>query len=414
MNLTILSILLLAQDPEVEKLRKEVEVLRAELAEVRAQLGQPAKEAPPAPAEARDKFVDTLKHAWDRIDFFGDFRLRTEFDRDRDSQPNRDRYRVRGRLGATYEVNDEIKVGTRLVTHEPGSDPNSTHVTLGGGRGFGHVDADLDRVWARYEPDWLENSFLQVGKFGHPFKMNPVYGELVWDEDVQPEGGAIGYSFKDLGEVLTSVDLKLVEYIAIEQNALDEGTMFGTETVFNFKWSDEVSSFVSGAYYNWANVTPDGSAVVFAQNAGNAVAGGDFSSEFEIVHAIAGTTILIDGMPLTLAGEYFRNFEAAIDEEEGWSAGARLGKFKEQWDWQLYAQYQVVERDAVLSPFAQDDFLLQTNFRGWVGGFKLMLLENVDLNLWVLTAARDDLGLTTITDDDDDQLRWRIDINIKF
>ena len=164
----------------------------------------------------------------------------------------------------------------------------------------------------------------------------------------------------------------------------------------------------------WARGRGEEPAVIFAQNAGNAVAGGDFLSEFEMVHAVTGTTILIDGLPLTLAGEYFRNLEDTIDEEEGWSFGAKLGSLKEQWDWQLYAQYQVVGQDAVLSPFAQDDFLLQTNFRGWVGGVQLQLLENVSMNLWVLTASRDNLGLTATTDDDDDQIRWRLDFNISF
>ena len=44
------------------------------------------------------------------------FRLRLESDTDRDDASDRDRTRLRGRLGATYAIDEEFDVGGRLVT----------------------------------------------------------------------------------------------------------------------------------------------------------------------------------------------------------------------------------------------------------------------------------------------------------
>ena len=122
---------------------------------------------------------------------YGDFRLRYEGDFDLEEQPDRHRARIRFRLGANYEVVDDLLIGARIVTGDRG-DPNSPHVTLGDG--FKDFEISLDRAFASYRPGWFEGSSLTAGKLAHPFDRNPVYGELVWDADVQPEGIVGGYS----------------------------------------------------------------------------------------------------------------------------------------------------------------------------------------------------------------------------
>ncbi len=131
--------------------------------------------------------------AWEnvleRFEFYGDFRWRHESDFDLEGQPDRHRERLRFRVGANYRLRDDLVLGARMVTGDP-DDPNSSHVTLGSG--FDEFEASLDRLFLGWTPEWLDDGFLRAGKSEHPFARNPIYGELVWDADIQPEGFVLG------------------------------------------------------------------------------------------------------------------------------------------------------------------------------------------------------------------------------
>ena len=103
------------------------------------------------------------------------------------------------------------------------------------------------------------------------------------------------------------------------------------------------------------------------------------------------------------------------DRGSGFGLGLSYGALKERGDFSLYYQYQEVERESVFSPWAQDDFLLSTNFRGHVAGAKYRLRDRIDLHLWALLAGRDRLTPGTPTSDSGEtQERYRFDIDFKF
>ena len=137
-------------------------------------------------------------------------------------------------------------------------------------------------------------------------------------------------------------------------------------------------------------------------------------SDFGIFNTIASLTWEGWRTPLTVAGEYIWNTQARGGHDQGWALGASLGKTKKKGDWRIYYQWQVVEQEAVFSPFAQDDFLLQTNHRSHVFGSNYQLADNVGLHLWGLISARDLTSAGATTDSDKDQWRLRVDLTIKF
>lgn len=158
------------------------------------------------------------------LKLYGDFRLRQENDFDLVGRKNRDRQRLRLRLGVNYQLNDQLLMGARVATGDP-DDPRSNHVTFG--NDFEDFDISLDRAFLTYRPTWWQGAFLTAGKFNHPFYKNPIYGELVWDADVQSEGAVGGRSLSTVPgfqEVRLTTDV----YTILEQgNASDSAMVVG-------------------------------------------------------------------------------------------------------------------------------------------------------------------------------------------
>ena len=174
-------------------------------------------------------------------------------------------------------------------------------------------------------------------------------------------------------------------------------------------------------YYLYTDPTPDGSRTILGDNAGNATVDTDgdgdadkFRSDFGILNPIIAFNY--DGWkyPLTLSGEYILNTLARGGNDQGMAVGVALGKTQNKGDWQAYYQWQLVEQDAVFSPFSQDDFLFQTNHRSHIFGLRHQLTDNMGLHLWGLVSALDKTSPGSTTDSDRDQWRLRLDLDIKF
>lgn len=358
----------------------------------------------------------------DRFSLFGDFRLRYENDSDRDSQPARDRERLRFRLGAEYKIHEDITVGGRLRTGNP-DDPKSPHQTLGDDV-LDSFEAELDRLYVTYRPTLLKGLWVTAGKFGHPFKTPAVYEELLWDADVNPEGFAAGYKFENLGflkDILDSIELMGGMYVLDERNLENDVYLPVGQLVLNKALGD---FSLTGALGYYSYQLRDKAGATIADNSGNAlltVRGRpvDYISDFQIFDTFLNATYAGFRWPITLMGQYFQNTEADNldgneDEDYGFAVGFQLGQTRKQGDWRIFYQYSRIEQESLFSPFSQDDFLLATNFIGNVFGIGYQLLPNTELRLWGLSASRIKTFPGRTTDSDISQFRFRADLNIKF
>jgi Putative porin len=356
--------------------------------------------------------------ALDRLQVFGDMRVREEYSFQVPGHRDRNRLRLRLRVGASLVLSDEWSLGARLRTGDP-DDPRSPHVTLGDG--FDSLAANLDRAFLAYRPEWSPGLSVQVGKFNHPFGRNPVYGELVWDADVQPEGMVFSYSPRpgDGEGLLREVTVTAAVYSLIEQGDGDDASMAALELRASLGLTERVASRVSVAYYHYGDTSPGTNTELLADNRGNATADTDgdgkadsFVSNFGIVHGIAALTY--DGLssPVTLAGEVIHNMRASIGGDTGWSLGLSCGESERAGDFRGYYQWQVVERDAVFSTMAQDDFLLATNHRSHVLGLNYQVRDDIGVHVWALVSAAH--APSTGGAPEQDQWRVRLDVNVKF
>ncbi len=367
----------------------------------------------PAASAAEPKAAPSASPSANRLKLSSDFRLRHESSFKLDDQPSRTRERLRFRVGGTYQVTDQVTFGARLATGSR-TDANSPHVTLGDV--FHKQEFNLDRAFLAYKPNGVPGLTATGGKFAHPFWTNPVYGDLVWDSDVQPEGAALTYSRKGTGAI-EKWDLAIGEYLSLEQ-AQSDARSFVVQAAVHAKMGNHWKPSLAVGYYHHGNLTPDGAQAIVNENSGNATVGAGpnlaFASRFSIINPIAALRYEGGKHPIVLSAEYIKNLKAGIPQDQGWAIGAAIGAARKKGDWRTYYQWQKVEQDAVLSVLSQDDFLLQTNHRSHLLGANYQVRDNLGFHLWALASQRDRTtpGLTT----DSSKLQWRLrfDTNVAF
>ena len=336
--------------------------------------------------------------------FSGDIRLRSELDtQGEDDRPDRFRERIRFRFETKKRINGYLTVAARLATGNP-DDPNSTHHTMGSG--FDRIQFTIDRAYVAFKTRKL---WMKGGKFAHPFKTPAIYKELVWDQDVQPDGFAVGYGLKKSD---FSLDLIAAEYLFLEQANNPEALLTAGQMTLGFNLDPLVISGTIGGYF-YSDPTPGGNTIILqGDNAGNAVdsAGTDFISDFSIVDSFIKLTHNLEGIPITLSTQFIVNVGAdksLTDEDQGFAIGMQVGNTKEPGDVKLYYQYQQVKQDAVFSAFSQDDFPVQTDFKGHLFGISYQFLEQTDLNFWGMVWSKD-------VEKANNQIRLRVDLTLKL
>jgi len=115
----------------------------------------------------------------------------TQFSPQNNVDQERQRLRLRARLGVDVNLDEGFSGGIRFATGETNS-PTSTNQSLGNSGGnFSKYAVWLDRAFLKYELGGRPNEYsfaLLFGRFDNPFF---TASEIVWDEDVGFDGVAL-------------------------------------------------------------------------------------------------------------------------------------------------------------------------------------------------------------------------------
>lgn len=364
-------------DPDtVAALRQALDTLKAEQAErdsriqrLEAALQRIAGDAPPPPATAATApppapapvaAVDArsaaaaapaIAPADPRLKVSGDLRLRAQGDWADDAN-NRGSMQLRGRLGATFAVNDRLTIGARLATGDS-DDPNSTDVQLS--NWLDDLEVSLDQAYIAFNVDQLT---LYGGKMPQPF----VRTELVWDGDVNPQGlGAIWRRPLAGGGALRAAGLA---FVVDESAAGPDSTMLGAQLGYESPALGDWRFDVHGAYFHYDLGSIAGAdAGDFRSNLRNP--DGSYRSDFRLANLLFGVSYagLGERWPLRLVADYVRNTGAATDADTGYGADLILGKASAAGDWRVTYGYSMAQTDAVLAAFSHDNIGIATNYR---------------------------------------------------
>jgi hypothetical protein len=310
---------------------------------IKAKLVEAEKKA----AEKKKVFELPKELEWlKRFKLTGDLRVRYQLNKDEDNNDQRHRGRYRFRLGLQAKVMDDLFVAAGLATG--GTDPRSTNQTMA--NTFETPDIRFDYGYAQYDPfSWLT---LKAGRIkGMPLW---VPSDLLWDSDINPDGGAIQLDYTFLKNSVT-VDgfFNTGFFILDDWSASSDPVMYYFQPGVKVKIKP-VSVETAFTYYGfnrtkWQTLDHSGGSNTgwntgLQYNYNTIALGGEVGLDtgFRYIPYVAGF------------GEYVYNPDPS---DCGWLAGLKVGhkKVSQFGQWQAKYMYRYLQRDAWLDTFPDSD-----------------------------------------------------------
>lgn len=183
-----------------------------------------------------------------------------------DTDQDRNRARLRARLGLDVNLFDGFTAGLRIATGDSNS-PVSFNQSLGGSGGnFSKYSIWLDRAYIKYSP-WNDLT-LQAGRFDNPF-FSPT--DLVWHRDLGFDGAAIQARFQVEPGITPFVAAGAFPIFNTDLNAgstlnfdnvnvlpgkapSHDKWLFGAQAGGSFQPAPDVDLTVGAAYFHYLNV----------------------------------------------------------------------------------------------------------------------------------------------------------------
>lgn len=179
-----------------------------------------------------------------------------------DATKNRNRFRLRARIGLEADLGQDFTAGFRMATGDSNS-PVSTNQSMGGSGGdFSKYSLWLDRSWLRYEP--LKGKGLNlaatVGRFDNPFFST----DLLFDDDLGFDGVAVQTKYEVSPGVTPFVTVGAFPIYNTDLNFGSTGTpdkyssndkyLFGGQIGLDWKFAREYNAKIGVAFYDFDNV----------------------------------------------------------------------------------------------------------------------------------------------------------------
>jgi len=384
-------------------------------------------------AKTEKKAQEVVATKWpkwlDMLTPFGDLRIRQEGFYENGMIAN-NRFRLRARIGLNVAPSDEAAMTVRLASGNP-NDPISTNQTFT--NEFTRKPFNLDWAYLSItpshsiglQPGWFS---LLGGKFAVPyFRIT----ELIWDDDLAPEGFAQTVNFLDQKEgFLRSLKLITTQW-TVDQiaNGADPfeyggqivaGTAIGSVANWNVAFADyywdhmnsvakrnlnpSSPNFNSSLANSNSVITDNGNIVAYAEgfNVLNWTTEVDFVNPFGV------------GIPAGVFGDVAYN-TLADGNNTGFYIGFGIGKAQRDWyhdnlknvgDWSFAYTNAWVEKNALVSLFSYSDINYQqptaeqkgsTNVIANMVRFDYLVLPNLQLTVRANIINALDPGISNAT-----------------
>jgi hypothetical protein len=280
---------------------------------------------------------------------------------------DKDRQRIRARIGAFSQVNQEVEAGIQVASGN-GKDARSTNQDMSDY--FNKKELWLDLAYIDYHP--LDVPGLKV--FGGKMKQPWVsLGDVIWDGDINPEGVAATYSRKwGMTELFGSAG-----YFVLQDNVDGNGVQFRHDLRLysgqigtRFYPGDSFKVTLGASMYAYDN---DEDSKALRVN-------GNTTDQFKLFEGFGQVDVIGLPLPLSVYGQYVKNADARRfgthqdqDQDQAWLVGFVTRLFDVGVDY----NYRDVQRNGVVGAFTDSDFAA-----GYVGsrGHKLKLKYDLSKN----------------------------------
>jgi len=342
---------------------------------------KPAPASPPEQVEEPTSEVaskDEGEKWYDRFDFRGDLRLRTEIFWVEGISPNdrRGRFRARIRPGIYTDITDWMDVGLQLRSGDP-LDPVSDNSSFDGG--FSLIPISISEGFAGIHPtDWLDLTF---GKFDAKKKW--VVSDMQWDDDVTVEGAMEEFTFGPL-------KADLYQYILEESKSEKDAYLLGGQLYGKFG-SDSVGSFKIGlGYDNWYRPQLVADLTLNEKLHGNRVTNllddeDQLISDFQIINGFFNWGWKKNErwpIKFSLFGYYNTGARGLGKEyDTGYFVRLQVGDYKKKGQMMFRASRYYSEPDALFYVFAQSDTTMASDVDGYRFDFRLGFVKKSYFNI---------------------------------
>jgi hypothetical protein len=355
----------------------------------------------------------------DKLKFTADVRMRAEEDFNYTNASgmevaDRFRFRSRVRFGTTFQFNEHISFGLRIRAGNI-SDQQSPHVTWGGSE---------DAPWSMgFDKAYIKGDYgtwwWWAGKNDFPFYS--VADEMFWDQDVTPEGLAVGGNLKATDQWA----LKPTGGFFILRNASagfleNEATLAAAQLAATGTMS-KIDINVAAGYFAFSNMPnlPDGT-----QN-----------DTLDYGHFVVDAKVTIKSkIPVAIGGDMMLNTEdyrddslivaTGLEEDKmGFVVFAEVGSLKAKGNWLAAVYYAHIEKYAAVDYLAQDDWV-RWGFPNNATGTRSSNLQGPEFRLGYAFGPKfnilgrlylvNGISPATPTSEKEAANRFRIDLNIGF
>jgi hypothetical protein len=268
--------------------------------------------------------------------FKGDFRYRYE-NITSEEATNKDRQRVRLRVGAYGKVNEYVDYGVRLATG--GASATSANQDIDGST---KKEIMLDQYYVDLHPQQLMGAHLLMGKMPQPWLDRTG---LIWDGDLNPEGVALTYESAYTNGVnwMANAGSFVIDEMLGDDLQLWSGQLAGEAKLGGAKVRLGVSD------YHFTNAEDHGAGAGITSGANTPGTG------FNLVEGF-GSVGFTAGLPVVLNGQYVVNTDAESDDDTAYLLGVTIGKAKNKGDWEAGYNWRDTGADAVPDGLNDSDF----------------------------------------------------------
>jgi hypothetical protein len=364
----------------------------------------------------------------DKITLSGDFRLREETmwyagDDNNTKDVNRQRFRLR--------IGSDITEGPVLL-----------HIRLASGTGQQVSTNQSMQGLSSQKSIWIDRAYVELkqipsltlmgGRMANPFFQN-LTGELVWDDDYNPEGIAEQYAVKfgDGGKVFATAGQIVLDGGGSGATAQWlMGYQVGTEIKM-----DPVGFNIAVLYYNMNHGQRGNFSQSVVQDGNTRIpppvttpptpATNTLANPYNVVDATVGVTFNA-GLPITISGDLLKNLHdtvqtaAITNENTGFSAGFKVGNASAPNTAEFGYIYRSVQSDATLADLADSDWGPNggTNRVGHIiwTAYNFTKATQIKLKFFDTKMKNGDLATTKVPGSDPNAVfqRVQVDYSVKF
>lgn len=345
----------------------------------------------------------------------GDMRVRNDNinieDEIKNSGRDKDRQRIRARIAAITQVNPEVETGIQIATGNS-ADRRSTNQDMDAY--FDKKAVWLDLGYIDYHPLAVPGLKLFAGKMKQPWIS---MADVMWDNDINPEGFAVQYVRKSGTNTFTTS----ASYMILKDNVDGDGVewdndlaVYTGQVAYAFDPADSMRLTLGASINDFSNEEqqlPSPPEVVVGLR-GN----GNTTDTFRLFEGFSQLDVIGLPLPLSLYGQYVVNdasqdFAGATDgnEDTAWLLGLRTNVAGVALDY----SYRDVQRNAVVGTLTDSDFAAgYTASSGHKLKAQYDFLKNFNLTVsWFLTES-DAASRVKLKDAEVQTLM--IDLNAKF